>query len=187
MLFEHWIYSTGIAIIAGMVHYRATGRDLSWLIIASAYVPDADMFADQVLKHLGITLLVDGSPVSHGDFHNIAVLLMYAGCAAVLLHPLGFRLAESFLFAAAGFAAHLLEDALVASPAYAFLWPISSQRFGIGVFRYTPNLCGVADPEVLLAGLVILELCFIMRTAYEGRGWVGRSVSSALRPLSSSD
>jgi len=183
MLFEHVIYSTGIAIVAGMVYCRATGRDLTWVIIASSYAPDADMLAGSVLKHLGITLLVNGSTISHGDFHNIAVLLIYAGGAALLLHPLGFRLADSFLFAGAGFAAHLLEDALVASPAYAFLWPLSSQSFGLGLFSYDPNFYYIADWEVLLVGVVFLELCFIIRTAYEGRGWMGRSVSSALRPL----
>ncbi|WP_369425343.1 metal-dependent hydrolase [Methanothrix sp.] len=183
MLFEHWIYSTGLAIIAGMVYYRATGRDLMWLIIASAYAPDADMFADQVLSGIGISLLVNGSPISHGDFHNIAIMLIYAGCVALSLHPLGFRLADSFLFAGAGFAAHLLEDALVAAPAYAFLWPLSSSRFGIGMFSYSPDFYGIADREVLLAGVVFLELIFIMRTMYEGRGWVGRSISSAMRPL----
>jgi len=188
MLFEHWIYSTAIAIIAGMVYYRVTGRDLMWLIIASAYVPDADMFADQVLSSIGISLLVNGRPISHGDFHNIAIMLIYAGGMALLLHPLGFRLADSFLFGAAGFAAHLLEDALVAAPAYSFLWPLSAQRFGIGMFSYSTDFYGIGDREVLLAGVVFLELSFIMRTTYEGRGWIGRSmrtVSSAFRPLSS--
>ncbi len=32
MLFKHGIYSTAIAIMAGMVYYRFTGRDYSWII-----------------------------------------------------------------------------------------------------------------------------------------------------------
>jgi len=36
MLFEHLIYSISIAIIAGMIHLRRTGRDYSWIIIAIA-------------------------------------------------------------------------------------------------------------------------------------------------------
>jgi hypothetical protein len=52
MLFEHWIYSTAIAIIAGMIYYRCTGRDYSWIIIVSAYVPDIDLIANVLLKKL---------------------------------------------------------------------------------------------------------------------------------------
>ena len=48
MLFEHWIYSIAIAIIVGMIYYRFTGRDYSWIIIASAYIPDSDMFIDTI-------------------------------------------------------------------------------------------------------------------------------------------
>ncbi len=54
-------------------------------------------------------------------FHNIAVLLVYAVSVALLLHPAGIRLADSFLFASIGFAAHMFEDALIANPAYPFL------------------------------------------------------------------
>ena len=60
MLFEHWVYSTAIAIIIGMVYYRSTGRDYSWIIIASAYAPDVDMIADPALKKIGVTVLVYG-------------------------------------------------------------------------------------------------------------------------------
>ena len=95
MLFEHWIYSTAIAILVGMVYYKFTGRDYSWIIIASAYAPDVDMAADIALKKIGITVLVYGSPISHGNFHNIAVLLVYAVSVALLLHPIGIKLVDS--------------------------------------------------------------------------------------------
>jgi hypothetical protein len=137
MLFEHWIYSIAIAIIVGMVYYRFTGRDYAWIIIASAYVPDIDMIVDAVLKKIGVTVLVYGSPISHGNFHNIAVLLVYAVSVALLLHPIGIKLKDAFFFASIGFAAHMFEDALIASLAYPFLWPVSTQRFGIGIFNYS--------------------------------------------------
>ena len=69
MLFEHLIYSTAIAIIAGMIHFKLTGRDYSWIIIASAFAPDLDIIADTVLNKLGMPVLMDGSPIKHGDFH----------------------------------------------------------------------------------------------------------------------
>ncbi len=174
MLFEHWIYSTAIAIMAGMVYYRFTGRDYSWIIIASAYAPDVDMVADAVLKKVGITVLIYGRPISHGYFHNIAVLLVYAVSMALLLHPAGIRLADSFLFASVGFAAHMFEDALVFNPGYAFLWPISTQRFGIGIFNYSRDWYGIADKEVLIVGLILVISSAILRTAYEGKGWIKR-------------
>lgn len=56
MLFEHWIYSTAIAILVGMVYYKFTGREYSWIIIASAYAPDVDTIADAALKKIGVTV-----------------------------------------------------------------------------------------------------------------------------------
>lgn len=176
MLFEHWIYSTAIAIIVGMVYYKFTGRDYSWIIIASAYAPDVDMAADIALKKIGITVLVYGSPISHGNFHNIAVLLVYATLVALLLHPIGIRLKDSFFFASIGFAAHMFEDALIANPAYPFLWPISMQRFGIGIFNYSRDWFGIADKEVLVVGLILVMSFAILRTAYEGKDWIKKSV-----------
>lgn len=177
MLFEHWIYSTAIAIIVGMVYYKFTGRDYSWIIIASAYAPDVDMAADIALKKIGITVMIYGNPISHGDFHNIAVLLVYAVSVALLLHPIGIKLVDSFFFACIGFAAHIFEDALVFNPAYSFLWPLSIQKFGIGIFNYSRDWYGIANKEVLVIGLILVMSSAILRTAYEGKGWLKRSIS----------
>ena len=116
MLFEHWIYSTAIAILAGMVYYRSVGRDQSWIIIASAYAPDIDFISNPLLSKMGISLTINGSPIVHGDFHNMAFLIIYAVLVAFLLHPIGIRFTDSLLFASLGFAAHLFEDALVFDP-----------------------------------------------------------------------
>jgi len=172
MLFEHWIYSTAIAIIMGMVYHRFTGRDHSWIIIASSYAPDVDIIVDSVLRKVGITVLVYGNPIKHGDFHNIAVLLVYALSVALLLHPLGVKLRDSFFFASTGFAAHLFEDALVFSSGYRFLWPLVKRKFGIGIFDYHADLLGIADREVLIVGIVLVMLSAIFRTAYEGKEWM---------------
>jgi hypothetical protein len=176
MLFEHWIYSAAIALLVGMIYFKFTGRDYAWIIIASAYVPDVDVIADAVLKKVGLTVLLYGNPIRHGDFHNIAFLLMYAVSVALLLHPLGIKFIDSFFFAGIGFAAHLFEDALVSNSSYPFLWPLSMQRFGIGIFTYTKDWYGIADKEVLLVGLLFLLSAAILRIAYEGVGWRRRSI-----------
>jgi len=119
------------------------------------------------LRKIGVTVLVYGAPINHGDFHNLGVLLVYAVAVSFLLHPLGIRFIDSFIFASVGFAAHLLEDALV-SNGYRMLWPLSFQKFGIGVFKYRADLYGVADKEVLAVGLILVGVCAVVRTMYDG-------------------
>jgi hypothetical protein len=174
MLFEHLIYSTAIAIVAGMVYYRSVGRDYSWIIIASAFAPDIDMISSPLLRKLGISLMLNGHPIIHGNFHNMAVLIVYAVSVAFLLHPIGIRFADSFLFAGLGFAVHLFEDALVFNPAYSFIWPITSREFGIGLFHYSADLYGIADSGVLMVGLILVGFSVVLRTAFEGTGWIRR-------------
>jgi hypothetical protein len=97
VLFEHLIYYTAIAIIAGMVWYKYTGRDSSWIIIASAYAPDFDIVAWSLFKKLDMNILINGAPIVHGDFHNIAFLLLFATAAALVLRLAGERFGHSFL------------------------------------------------------------------------------------------
>ena len=174
MLLEHLIYSTAIAIVAGMIYYRSVGRDYFWIIIASAYAPDIDMIVDPLLRKMEISLMINGFPIAHGNFHNIAILIVYSVSVAFLLHPIGVRFRDALLFASLGFAAHLFEDALVFDPAYSFFWPITSQKFGIGLFDYSTNLYGMADSGVLLVGLILIGFSAILRTAFEGNGWIRR-------------
>jgi hypothetical protein len=111
VLFEHLIYSTAIAIIAGMIWYRHTGRDPSWIIIASAFAPDFDIFAGgELFKKLDMIILINGAPISHGDFHNIAFLLLFACAAALVLRLAGMRSGDSFLFADIGGGHWFLEE-----------------------------------------------------------------------------
>jgi hypothetical protein len=180
MLFEHWIYSIAIAIIAGMIYYKFASREYSWIIIASAYVPDIDVVINDMLKKIGIIVLVYGHQIRHGDFHNIAVLLFFAVSTALILQTFGIRFMDSFIFASIGFGAHMFEDALVFNPAYSFFWPISSQIFGIGIFEYNRDWYGIADKEVLIVGLIAVIVCAIIRAAYEGKGWVKRMVPGCL-------
>jgi membrane-bound metal-dependent hydrolase YbcI (DUF457 family) len=122
-------------------------------------------------------VLIYGTPIKHGYFHNIAVLFLFAAAVALLLHPIGIRLKDSFFFASIGFAAHLFEDALVFNPGYAFFWPLSMQRFGIGIFNSSRDWYGIANEETLIIGIIAVVICVIIRTAYEGKGWIKRSIS----------
>ncbi len=177
MLFEHLIYSTAIAIIAGMLWYKYTGRDPSWIIIASAFAPDLDMFAGYIFKQFDIGMLINGIPLHHGNFHNIAVLLLYAAVVALLLRTIGMRFKDSFIFAAIGFGAHIFEDVQVYNPGYAFLWPLSAHVFGIGIVEYKPDWYGIANTEVLIAGVIAMILCGTIRMIYEGNHGLKRTIN----------
>jgi hypothetical protein len=161
MLSEHLVYSLAIGLAFGAVYQRLTGRNYWWIILASAFIPDLDLIADAALTKLGITVLVFGTPIAHGHFHNILVMLFYAIAMAFLLHPLGIRLMDSFIFALVGFAAHMFEDALIANPAYPFLYPLTTHRFGIGFFNYRADILGIADKEVLISGIALLIMIMV--------------------------
>jgi membrane-bound metal-dependent hydrolase YbcI (DUF457 family) len=180
MFLEHIIYSTALAILIGMVFYKYTGRDSSWIIIPCSLLPDLDVVTNPVLRSLGIRLLLDGSSIHHGTFHNIAFMMLFGIAVAFLLNPLGIRFFDSLFFAMVGFGAHLLEDWLVYDPGYMFLWPFSSKILGFGLLpdimneeNYVKDFFRIANTEVLLLGLALLLLAIIIRTYYErSSSWI---------------
>ena len=137
MISEHIIYSTAIAIIVGMLYYRYSGRDHSWIIILCAWIPDFDIIAKSALGKIGFIVLFDGQPIHHGTFHTVAMMVIFAILVAFLLHPFGIRFFDSFFFATIGFGAHLFEDALVYKVGYRYLWPFITENLGIGIL---PNI-----------------------------------------------
>lgn len=177
MLLEHLIYSTAFAIVAGMIHYRLTGRDYSWIIIASAYAPDMDMISNSILDRFGI---MRESMISHGDFHNLTVLIIFAFLVSALLQVKRYNFIETFIFAGSGFGAHMFEDALVYNPGYAFLSPLSDRIVGIGIINYYPDLYHLADSRVLLSGIIAVLLLAFIRVAYEGKNWIKKEVTTVI-------
>ncbi len=178
MLLEHIIYSASIAIIASMIHKKKTGRDYSWIIIAAALAPDLDIFAGYMFSELGIGILINGIPLQHGDFHNMVALFLFAVFVGSLLKTTGMKFKDSSIFAGIGFGAHMLEDALVYNPAYAFLWPLSMHRFGIGIIDYKPDWYGIADAEVLLAGIIVTIIVGTVMSLYGGKNGLNRTMKA---------
>jgi hypothetical protein len=162
MLSEHIFYSGAIAILIGLIFYRYTGRDSSWIIILCAWAPDLDLFFD------------------HGAFHNIAIMIIFGIIMAYILQSFGIKFFDAFFFSVIGFGAHLLEDAAVFDVSYAYLWPFSTNTSGLellpGVIssrgRYIANFFRIANTEVLIIGLVFLVLAIIIRTYFEGPSWI---------------
>jgi len=179
MLSEHIIYSTAIAILVGMLFYRFTGRDYSWIIILCSWAPDIDLIANALLRRFGFTLLFEGHTITHGVFHNIAIMVIFGIGMAFLLHPFSIRFFDALFFSLVGFGAHLFEDALVYKVGYAYLWPFSSQVLGIGLLpnilteeNYIKNFLGIANTEVLVVGLIFLLVAIVIRTYAEGSSWI---------------
>ena len=168
MYIEHLIYSAALAVIIGMIFSHFTGRDPSWIIVALAFVPDIDLPLERVPN---LSRAIFSAAVHHGDFHNIVFLLGFSLLSAVVLRWFGIRFIDGFICSAIGIAAHLFEDALIADPAYAFLWPVTTQKFGIGIMQETRNLFGIASTTVLLIGIILLALAVLIRTLIEGTGW----------------
>jgi len=179
MLAEHLVYSTAIAIVAGMIFFRYTGRDCSWIIVIVAYLPDMDKIAGPILRHFfGITVIF-GYTIHRGVFHTVAAMFLFALIIAVLLHPFGVRYFDAFIFTAIGTGAHLLEDALVYPAGYMYLWPLSRDKAGLAWLstglneeNYTATFFHIANTEVLLIGLALLVAAVLIRTRVEGPGWI---------------
>ena len=179
MIVEHFIYSAALAIIVGMLFFHYTGRDYSWIIILCAWIPDSDLIANGVLNRFGFTLLFEGHRITHGVFHNIAIMVLFGVLVAFLLHPFGIRFFDAFFFAVIGFGAHLFEDALVYKVGYPYFWPFSSEDLGIGLLpnilseeNYVRTFYGIANTEVLIIGVVVLLVAMIIRTYVEGSSWI---------------
>ena len=179
MLSEHIIYSAALAILVGMIFYRFTGRDSSWIIILCAWIPDIDLIANGVLNRFGFTLLFEGHKITHGVFHNIAMMVIFGILVAFLLNPFGIRFFDALFFAVIGFGAHLFEDALVYKAGYPYLWPFLSKDLGFGLLpnilteeNYFRDFFGIANTYVLIVGLVVLLVAIIIRTYAEGPAWI---------------
>jgi membrane-bound metal-dependent hydrolase YbcI (DUF457 family) len=166
--FEHLIYSAALAVIVGMVFSRYYGRDPSWIIIAVAFVPDIDLAIESIDE---LTRIVIPVANHHGDLHNILFLVFFSLLFAWVLHNFGIRFSDGLICSAVGITAHFIEDALIANPAYAFLWPITTQKFGIGIMKETPNFFGIANSTVLIVGIILFAGAVLVRTLIEGSGW----------------
>jgi membrane-bound metal-dependent hydrolase YbcI (DUF457 family) len=165
---EHLIYSAALAVIVGMLFSRYKGSDPSWIIIAVAFVPDIDFGFQALRKIPGIALPFT---VLHGDFHNILALIFLSLVIAAAASAIRMWFPDAFVCAVLGIAAHFLEDALIADPAYRFFWPFSLEKSGIGIFTETRDIIGIANSEVLLIGIVLLSGALCVRTLIEGKGW----------------
>lgn len=171
MQFEHLVYSIAFAIIIGMIYFHITGRDYSWIIVVCAFIPDGDILAQKILNIYHIPLLIEKPGLPHGLFHTIVFMILFGIILAVLLHTLSIPFFDALFFSVTGIGVHLFEDALVyGNPGYAFLWPFSSETFGLGFFHiispngsYIRDFFGIGNTEVLAMGIILGIIAFFIR------------------------
>jgi hypothetical protein len=169
MLAEHIVYSTALAIVVGMLCLRYTGRDVSWIIIVLAWAPDIDY----------LFTVLDSHRLLHGTFHNVAAMVFFAVIITYIISQYGIRPIDAFILSFIGFGAHLFEDALVFPSGYMLLWPFYRKNVGLGWLdtsgieeTYDANFFHIANTEVLFIGLVLLLFAILVRTGFEGTGWI---------------
>lgn len=158
MFIEHVIYSLAAAIFVSIFIRGVQGTHL-WVILLGACAPDIDGIIDLVREPLFFTptTLLPHMTAHSRYFHNIAVLVVFALLAGAVLYRYGHPFLLSAACAGFGFATHLFEDALVYAEGGAFLWPITSEPLGIGLFPgYSRDFFEVANAEVLSIGLLLL-------------------------------
>jgi hypothetical protein len=179
MLAEHLIYSAALAILIGMLFVKFTGRDYSWIIILFAFAPDSDIVVPRILRAVGINFRFEGYPIFHGAFHTLGAMVLFGIIAGLFLSAFEIPTFDAILLSTIGFGAHLVEDALVYSDGYSFLWPVISGRIGLGWLvsamneeSYNATFFHIANTDVLLIGIEFLFLAMIIRTLVEGEGWI---------------
>jgi hypothetical protein len=148
MLSEHIIYSTALAILISIPYVKYTGRDPTWIIILMCFAPDIDYFLSFIMP----------SYISHGDFHNILALIVFTAICSWILVKCGVKTIDAIICTSIGFTAHLLEDAFVYNPAYAFFYPISNDRTGWAIIRETFNLYPFGSTNVIIFGVFLLAI-----------------------------
>jgi len=179
MIAEHIFYSGALAILVGMVFYKLTGRDSSWIIILCAWAPDVFGIIIPLLNHAGVTLFSMWYYILNPVLHTVAAMVIFGFIMAYLLRMSGLRFADTFFFSIIGYGSHLVEDALVYKSGYMYLWPYSWERLGTSLLpnvfsteNYIIDFFYIADTGVLIIGIAFFLVAIAIRTWYEGRSWI---------------
>jgi hypothetical protein len=181
MFIEHVIYTLALAVVLTCFIRRDFVAWGTLIILVSGCIPDIDGIIDIMQNRLVFLpgQLLPGMMEHSRYFHSLGGLVIYAVLAGIVL-MYAFRLKFSLvaLFAGIGFGAHLVEDMLVYNPSSAVFWPVSSVPSGIGIFTdNSRNFLGIANAEVLFAGLLLLTSAVFVNLAIRKITWEDMSGS----------
>ncbi len=158
MYIEHIVFCLACAIVVVML---LKPRDAGWctlIVVGSGCIPDIDGIFDIIRNPPEFTSGLIPHMAEHSRyFHTLGALLVYALFAGIVLARWqGLKFSECAFFGGAGFAMHLLEDAIVYNPSSAVFWPLSPQEVGIGLLPHSRDFFSIANTEVLLVGMALL-------------------------------
>ena len=97
-----------------MAYAIRTGRDPSWLVIASVIAPDIDVFAVILWRIMDFIGFQTGNfSFYYNDFNTPGAVFPYGLLLGMILSPSVVKFRDAFIFGVIRFGPHFLEDAIV--------------------------------------------------------------------------
>lgn len=190
MEFEHAIFTAVFCVLVGLIYERYTNRNPVWIMWFAMLIPDAD-FVVQIVWEAVFPLKF--SPITHGDFHNVFFLIVFALFIGwYIWKHTNIRFDDATLCIVLGFTAHLAEDALVNGKVYHFYIPLSHQGWYQGFILkplddivFAHNVIG--STNITAIGILLLILAVMIRGNIQGYDWLKKYnfvpfISNAIQP-----
>ena len=116
-----------------MLWFKRTGRDPSWIIIASAYAPDFDIVAGELFKKLDLNILTDSNHARGFPQHSLPAALRHSGGAGA---EAGWHEVRGFVPVRGDWGgARKQKNERFFGPTISYLWQEEAQRWGIGMMK----------------------------------------------------
>lgn len=149
-----------------------------WLILLATLIPDADF----VLQTLEIAFeklsnITFSFQFSHGDFHTIFVCYVISVILGLIISSYSkIKFLDAAFCIMVGFMAHLVEDAIVYNPAYAFLSPFSNTTWNMAIIPATNDITiwgmQLGSTKVFIFGFLLVGMALVYRWLLQGNDWL---------------
>jgi hypothetical protein len=176
LILEHAIYTLALCVFAGVLYEKYTFRNPVWIIWFACLIPDIDY----IIEYLQRDLFRVNATVYHGDFHTIFVMLVVSvGLGWIISKYMReIHIYDAILCVSVGFFAHLVEDAFVYNPSYAYFAPFCTQSWCFGIISATNDMLIYGEPigstKVFVAGIVLLSAAIGIRLLIQDASWLGK-------------
>ena len=174
LILEHAIYTLALCVFAGMLYEKYTFRNPVWIIWFACLIPDIDY----IMEYLQSDLFYKIPAVHHGDFHNVFVMLVVSIILGWFLfkYMQEIRFYDAVLCISVGFFAHLVEDAFVYNPSYAYFAPLCTQSWCVAIVHATNDIqffsIPLASTNVIIGGIMLLSFTIGLRLLVQDTAWL---------------
>lgn len=176
MILEHAIYTLALCVFAGMLYEKYTFRNPVWIIWFACLIPDIDY----IIEYLQSDLFYKIPAIRHGDFHTVFVMLVVSVTLGWFLskYMRDIQWYDAVLCVFVGFFAHLVEDALVYNPSYAYFAPFCTQSWCFGMISATNDIqfynIPLASTNVVIFGIILLSAAIGIRLLVQKTSWLSK-------------